>query len=483
MTRLSLYQQYKLLLKKKKSAVLPQKISNEPFQFILFDPFRNDSGHYDKLRCSLQNVFTAFHYLTNVYEIQEFDFDPTKSYCIYFYVIKDLRMIEQIYRENMSNIRYFLNIWDDQYIPQLLQFQKSLQHVQIVSDGNICFSKSNKLHSDKPIHTISPGIIDTTVPIQFQKMFPEIGKFVLTWTIRNCPMNHVRWLDRQKLATISNVLKKKNLNLVVIEYDRNKTQTNETIRLIKQNDIFYCKGKIDSADIFYSICKSAEFCLVYSTGNFYKFRSISKISEFLFYDIDFVTNLPVHLLNNIEIENKQNIFFDSLENIPYQPNSSIKSNINDTTWLNENFKKIIVFLNQSNIHQTNLAFLTEKKKEITLSVSDPPKIVAHFFLDSSVDDEIIFSQIRYNKIIVVTNIFLKKYPQYRTSEYVYDSTTLETMSYFLNCQDVTSIHEKIIRFVFTMGFENIHSPFEEIFENVENDLKKFHKSFLKITSI
>ena len=321
-----------------------------PF-LILYDPNANPIGHYNKLKNSIKEVYNEyFFYTTDKNELMNFNFEIKYSYSIYVYTLKQISDIKELITTIKSEtigikINYVINIWSPNLETELIEMKNSENNIHIVTDSNVEYYK----HS-KPYNNLSPPILSKVNKVHFKNDL-NIGKYVVTWTWEDTPKDNDRWIGVNTINKVSNILKKKNIALVVIVLDLQEVTPDGT-KFIKDGNTYYYNGKINDTNEFLSICKNAEYCLIYSKGNskgnYYDFRSSGKIAEFLYHDIKLVTNLDIQNINNLNCKKLTLIkSIEDIENVNQVP--LIESNINYSTWINFHFKKIMYLLNFSNI--------------------------------------------------------------------------------------------------------------------------------------
>ena len=326
-----------------------------PLHLILYDPDRNNVGHYDELKESLKSVYdNLFTYIDNKSHLLYYNFNIEYVYSIYIYTLKTTTGLKELIRSiNIRNtndikINFYINGWNETQSEFLDDLHKSFSNVNIIADCNRLFYKKKqriRYESFKPWFSINPPIINDFIKYNITNEL-NIGKYCVMWTYYHQLIDNERWLGRNSIDKISNILQKKNIKLLIIRYGT-KLNDNDDISIKHNGNNYYIDGKINDINKYISICKNSEFCIIFSPGNFYEFRSASKISHFLYNDIKFVTNLDIDNVNNITCNNFKALNINDLEKI--EKVETIQSDIKQSTWINKNFKKILRLLNYSNI--------------------------------------------------------------------------------------------------------------------------------------
>lgn len=293
-------------------------------KFILFDPNYNQKGHYENLKESIKSLFKEnFLHAKNLSEIV---IENKILNVIYCYTFKNHHYILQLLEKfgSEKNIKFIFNIWELKYENFLLEQQKIYKNIMIVYDGNMDYFK------DKKYLCLNPPIIDYKKE-NILKKIPNIGEYVLAWH-----GDDGRYTNLNTINKLGEILQEKNINLLVISNNKIITEFKEEL-LEKNNNIYTFYGIIEDNNDYYSLCKNAKYCLVYTDKEkFYSFRSCSKISEFLYYDINFITNLNYEKLNNIKDTNPKIINkIEDLNNINFLNENT--SNIKETSWCNNIF--------------------------------------------------------------------------------------------------------------------------------------------------
>lgn len=319
---------------------------------IMYDPCTNQHGHYEKLKKSLKNVYKhKLTYITDIESFKNFPFSNRTFYIIYIYVIKNVMTLNEIipYVNNKSeNVNFFINTWEPTDYETLQSICGNYNNVFMISD----FHKHNIIN--KKIISLNPPIMDYKNKYDLKKNPLNIGKYVVTWTWKNNNHNknikNNRWFKTNEIKQIADILKRKKLKLLVIEFSKETlTETSKHFNLKVNDNIYTYEGKITNENVFLSICKNAEYCFIYSQANFYKVKSSGKISELLYHDIPFVTNLDIRKMNNLHYGRTINTIKNINELETIDKVDKIQSNIKETSWVNINFKKLLYLYNYSKI--------------------------------------------------------------------------------------------------------------------------------------
>ena len=461
------------------------EMDKSELEFILYDPFRNDAGHYDDLKNSISNVYNSFFYIHIEDEMLNFTFDNSKSYILYVYVLKNVATFcDMIRRINMKNrsvrLNIYVNLWCCEIEEDLIELKKSEDNVHIISDANITVSKikyNGRYESFKPYYSINPPIIDSNFKFINKKnaCMKKLGKYVVTWSWNNNINDTERWLGENSLIKIRDILKRKNIKLFVFELNCSNDKVEE---IYEKNGIFYKRGKINGKSEFFSICKNAEYCIIYSPGNYYSFRSASKFSEFLYNNIKFVTNINVGEVNNIQYDGNIINNLDNIKNVNEKWLTS-RSTINSSSWVNTNFKKIMYLLNYSNIvNNQSIDILGNDKtletydfnnKRIKLGMNVAyrywEKINKYPNIYVSLDDvltpyhaENIHMLIESKKIdiFVLHEKYFDIYPNDAYLQNVFNYSILKPELYLLNSSPHITTGLFSIRLVLSMGFKTLN---------------------------
>lgn len=441
---------------------------------ILYDPDYNTIGHYERLKQILKNNF-SFSFYKDYNEILKINFDNNIFYTIYNYVLKDYTnietLVEIINSQNKSNINFVLNIWNIDDINKMIELKNKYNNIILISDGNIPFDFKNN-----SIIKLSPPLFSKNNSIKFNKNY-LIDNYVLMSVWKLEQKNTKRWLSKEQILKIANILKNKNKNLLLIELGYNKIE-HDNINIINiQDNIYSIQGKIENENIFLNIAKNADYSIIFSDGEYYKYRSSGKIADFLYHNIKFITNLSIEDINNIDCNNIIKIKnLDDINNIDNIEET--KSNILETTWMVENFKKMIYFLNFSNLidnKKININGNGANLKEEYI-FTNTPKLgmnVAYRYWEKhncypeiyvSLDDVLtkyhadnIHNMIINNncKMFILHHTYFEKYPEDIQIEYVYNYDFLKNNIYILNSSPHITTGIMSVRLAIAMGFKHI----------------------------
>lgn len=468
-----------------KNILMGVKKDKSELEFILYDPFRNDVGHYDDLKNSIKNVYNSFSYIHIENDMLNYTFDSNKSYVMYVYVLKDATSFCDIIRRiNMKNknirLNIYVNLWCPEIEENILELKKSETNVHIISDANMTISKrkyNGRYESIKPYYSINPPIINNSFKFtnKMSDSIKKIGKYVVTWSWNDNINDTERWLGEKSLIKIRDILKKKDIKLFVFKLNCINDKVDE---IYEKNGIFYKKGKINDKNEFFSICKNAEYCIIYSPGNYYSFRSASKFSEFLYNNIKFVTNINVGEVNNIQYNGN---VINNLDNIKDVNETWLinKSTIKSSTWINTNFKKLLYLLNYSNIvkdksidilgNDKTLQSYDFNNKKIKLGMNVAyrywEKINIYPNIYVSLDDVLtpyhadnIHKLIQSKKIdiFVLHEKYFDIYPNDEYLENVFNYSILKSELYLLNSSPHITTGLFSIRLVLSMGFKTLN---------------------------
>lgn len=461
---------------------------------ILFDPDFNEEGHYLKLKKSLEYVYPYFFHYTNYNDITKHQFKDNVVYTIYIFVFKNPEAINNlvihinnISKKYMIKINLMINIWNHTHINFLIDLKTKYSNIIIISDYDFnSFSNSDSNYYSKlPIIRISPPILISTSDKQNNIDIIDIiddnpinlKNYVVLHTFNFNKHNDCqRWLGQYNILKIAEYLKVNGKNLLLIEVSYDNT-INLNIEHIIDN-IYSIKGKITDENIFLSIMKYSDYVIVYSKGNFYKHRSSGRISEFLFNNIKFITNLPIDKMNNISC--KDITYINNIEDIKNIKDVVIaKSNIDKTTWININFRKLIYLLSFSDLINNDTIEVNGNSPSLQEKhiFSKNPRIgmnLAYRYwrenncfpeIYISLDDVVtphhsddIHDMIENNKcklFILHTNYFVK-YPDDESKSYVFNFDFLKNNIYLLNSSPHITTGIMSVRLAIIMGFKNIN---------------------------
>jgi len=473
--------------------------------FILYDPYQNNIGHYNTLKNNIQAVYEKnFNYFTKEVDLLQFNFDTNNIYIIYVYVLKDTISIDSIetiikkYKGN-TNIMFYINLWEIDLYPKLLNLYLNYSNIILLSDGNKNFSKdkiNNNYLSNKPILSICPPIFNNNNnQIKRSSILPE-KKYILTWSWHNYDKTIVtkngnynlniigdnkRWLSHKQIKYLGKLASKYDLILIVILNNINNVVVKE---LFNEKNVYYKVGKYDDNE-YDSIIKNAELVITWCNNDYYNFRSCSRNVQLLKNKQKFVTNININEINNIQCKEEYykvnkireiDKFFkkSTFDFVDY--NSRM---INNTTWINSNFKKLIDLLTLSkqlntdeidilgndstlktyDFHNTkiklgmNAAYRYWEKHNvypyIYIGLDD---IVTAYHADN-IHNLIIKHKV---KIFILNENYFEKYPNDIKLDYVFNFSQLNEEHFLLNSSSHVTTGIFSIRLAICMGFKKIN---------------------------
>lgn len=336
---ISIYQNF---LNKKIKEIIHEK-------FIYYDPNSNNIGHYKLMKNCIRKVIDI-NYFNNIKDLKKILFMENTLYIFYIYSInKEVELknfIDFVKIYGNFNIKFYINIWNEDTF-KLLKKINGLNNVNLICDINFNYIKKKIL--------ISPPILDRSICFKnsSNKISNYIKKrfknYVICWTFIKSNYNSNRWIKKNNILSIRNILSKIKIKLVII----NLTEELNDNKIYEENDIIYIDNKIKCKNDYLNLCKNSKYCLIISNQifnnnniNYYNFRSSGRLTDLINNKVNVVTDFNIEEKNiiscNYVIQIKN---IKELKRLRFHYNK--ESNLKFTTWFNYNFKKIIDFTNYS----------------------------------------------------------------------------------------------------------------------------------------